>query len=359
MTTPICPTSGFTARAARFANEGEIFVGMAVGEAWDNDAAPPEPSLSDRGLGRIKTTGYSCGTVTIVGAGADTNTITVTIGGTAVVTTLDAITSVSVTTMAAAVAAAINGNPTAAAKVTATSALGVVTLVSITGTTHALTVADTIAGTVTATTSSVTAADTSVRFNKECFQAGVESYKVVALTATTYQVRKVSDNSVVTGVDLATSWSSRAAGRDDIIKGLTFYVTGTAMVAGDYRTFKIDGPIAFKKASVVELVVADDDGTIEYYDGNYRILTEAEAFELGARHVYVEAEFRYDEHPLVDYRQVGVLTGLVRASGVSGALNELLPSEVDEAGYVNEIHNQLPYTRQLEDRQFHAFILEF
>lgn len=358
MPTPICPTSGFTARAVRFAAEPEVFVGLAVGDAWDSEGSPPQPVIGDRGPGRISTTGYSCGTVTITGSGASTNTITVTIGGTAVVTTLDGSSAVSVTTMAAAVADAINANGTAAAKVSASAALGVVTLVSITGTAHALSVSDTIAGTVTAATASVTAADTSVRFNRECFIAGIESYKVVALSATTYQVRKVSDNSIITVLGNGV-FTASATGNSDIVQGLTFYVTGTSMTATHYRTFKVDGPVTFKKASKVMLVKPDDEGEIEYYDGNYTELTEDEAYETGARHVYVEANFRYDEHPLVDYRQVTVLTGLVRADGVSGALNELVPAEVAETGYVEQIANQIAVTRNLQDRQVIGLILEF
>lgn len=99
-------------------------------------------------------TSPNTGTVTLTGTWSAADTITVTVGGTAVVTTLDSTSAASLTAAAAAVAAAINANLTAAAKTRATSALGVVTLTAVTtGTVSAytLTAADTGAsGTATA-----------------------------------------------------------------------------------------------------------------------------------------------------------------------------------------------------------------
>lgn len=113
--------------------------------------------------------GKDTGTVTMAGTFADTETVTVVIGGVSVVTTLNGTTAASVTTVAAAVAAAITANESAAALVTATSLLGVVTLTSKTAVAHTLTTTDASAsGTSTAsaaalaytpTTTSVTTAN--------------------------------------------------------------------------------------------------------------------------------------------------------------------------------------------------------
>lgn len=111
-------------------------------------------------------------TVTMAGAFANADSVTVTIGGTAVAVVLDANTAASVSTVAAAVAAAITANAAAAAKVTATAAAGVVTLTSKNTTLHTLTAAEVTAGSGTATASDaalvadIATADNTARFRR-------------------------------------------------------------------------------------------------------------------------------------------------------------------------------------------------
>ena len=57
--TPICPEVGFTKRALRFFNEDEIFVGIGVGDPWDDEDSPPTLAIGARGLGYIENTSRS------------------------------------------------------------------------------------------------------------------------------------------------------------------------------------------------------------------------------------------------------------------------------------------------------------
>lgn len=90
--------------------------------------------------------------VTITGSWAAGNTVTVTVDGTAVVTTLDAGTAATTSTVATAVAAAINANGTVSAKVTAVAQANVVVITPDNATAnYAVSSADTGAGAATTT----------------------------------------------------------------------------------------------------------------------------------------------------------------------------------------------------------------
>lgn len=58
MGSAITPTSGHAARALRFYNEGELFLGFGVSGAWDDEAAPPAPSYRSAGIGHISAQVY-------------------------------------------------------------------------------------------------------------------------------------------------------------------------------------------------------------------------------------------------------------------------------------------------------------
>lgn len=121
-------------------------------------------------LAKVVTSANS-GTITLAGTPASTETITVVIDGTSVVTTLTVGTAASLTTAAAAVAAAINANATVAAKVVATSAAAVVTITAITSGTvsaYTLTTSETMAsGTSTASGATLAGAAVSTVDNTE------------------------------------------------------------------------------------------------------------------------------------------------------------------------------------------------
>ncbi len=92
--------------------------------------------------------------------------------------------------------------------------------------------------------------------------------------------------------------------------------------------------IGYKQIEFRALVVQDNvNGTLEYRGTKWRIVPESDAIKEGARWVFISTELTYNELPTtVPYRQVGVFTGLRRASGVSTAKYALLPNEVADNG---------------------------
>ena len=123
---------------------------------------------------------------------------------------------------------------------------------------------------------------------------------------------------------------------------------------------KIEEPLGFKKVEKKYLIIPDEnDGSIIYRDSKWSIVPVSEAYEKVARWVYIECTLNYDEIPLGVYRQVGVLSGLKRASGVSETKNALSSTEIVSQGNLLVVDNRIPTTRQKYQRETLSFILEF
>lgn len=201
---------------------------------------------------------------------------------------------------------------------------------------------------------SLNSGNTTVDFSTAPFLNGVLTYRVVALTASTYEVRRMDNNTVVGSA----SYAAQSAARTNIVQGLAIKVTSTSMSAGDYFSFKVDGPIGYKAVSSKYMVIPDDSGTIDYRGQRWLIVSPSEAYTRGARFVYVQARMQYDELPITDFRQIGVFSGLTRATGVSNVDLSLLPSQVESTGALELIDNRTVITRNINQQENFSFIIE-
>jgi hypothetical protein len=182
------------------------------------------------------------------------------------------------------------------------------------------------------------------------------SYRVAALSATTYEVRRVDNNALMGTTPLTTS----ATPLTTVIPGLALTVTGSALVAGDTYVFHADGVLGFKVCDQKSLVVPDAAGTIVYNGQNWRVVAPANALAEGAYQVYVHAALNYAELPVgITYRQVGVLTGVTRAAGTGPSVLALTPDLVSSNGFVELVDNKPPQTRSNSQRENYAYILVF
>jgi hypothetical protein len=122
----------------------------------------------------------------------------------------------------------------------------------------------------------------------------------------------------------------------------------------------LDEVIGYKKVEYKYLVVEDIvDGTISYRDSKWRIVPPDQAVAQGARWVYVEAHLRYDELPLVSYRQVGIFNRLVKLSNIDAGKVALLPSEVEDVGVLEVYDNRKVVNRQSDQKEQLSFVIEF
>jgi len=96
-------------------------------------------------------------------------------------------------------------------------------------------------------------------------------------------------------------------------------------------------------------------------DQDYEIGDKVEfgAISEGSRWVYVGTTIVYDELPLIEFRQVGLVSGLIRVTGIPPAQNVLLPNEVEDYGILEVIQNRRKVTRSIDQRERLSLILEF
>lgn len=74
--------------------------------------------------------------------------------------------------------------------------------------------------------------------------------------------------------------------------------------------------IGYKKVEATYLVIPDEtNGTISYRDTKWSVVSQSEAMAKNAKYVYLETSIRYDELPLIAYRQIGLFSGLVPYKG--------------------------------------------
>lgn len=125
------------------------------------------------------------------------------------------------------------------------------------------------------------------------------------------------------------------------------------------ETTQLDEAIGYKKVETVYLVVPDEAGTISYRDSSWRVVPANEAIAEGARWVYIDCHLRYDELPLVDYRQIGVFSRLTLADGVPEGKFNLLPSEVGDNGILEIVDNRKRTPRQIDMKEKLSIVIEF
>ncbi len=129
--------------------------------------------------------------------------------------------------------------------------------------------------------------------------------------------------------------------------------------APEISTTGITSPIGYKKVETIYLVVPDEEGTIAYRDKRWRVVPADKAIEEGARWVYIDCYLRYDELPLSDYRQIGVISRLKPAEGVPPGKYNLLPEEVADAGILEVIDNRKKVPRQIDQKEMLSLVIEF
>ncbi|KLU66766.1 hypothetical protein DEAC_c14340 [Desulfosporosinus acididurans] len=127
----------------------------------------------------------------------------------------------------------------------------------------------------------------------------------------------------------------------------------------DPSTTALDGLIALKKAETLTLVVPDPNGTIEHLGQKWMPVTVADARTKQARWVYAAAWLRYDEVPVVTYRQTGAFLGVTRNANVDAGKLVLLPTEVSDLGFLAAVNNRSPIPRAEDQKELVEFIIEF
>lgn len=127
----------------------------------------------------------------------------------------------------------------------------------------------------------------------------------------------------------------------------------------------------FKRPNAMKFVVPDPvlgtlivDGvrwrevvpdTITYSDDTI----EAAALRVNARWIYMDVILEEDEFVNVTYRQIGIYSRGILASGVSDALDSYNLTDFDDVGILEVYQNRKPIHRQSDQREQISFVIEF
>jgi len=118
--------------------------------------------------------------------------------------------------------------------------------------------------------------------------------------------------------------------------------------AENMETTALDTPIGYKKFEQAQLIVPLNNvsGTtplgneIIYKGQQWQIVPDSEAFEKGARWVYLTVTIQLDDLPYSMFRQIGVIKGL-QPNPSFIQYDSLAPNQVDDAGVLLAYDNRL------------------
>lgn len=117
--------------------------------------------------------------------------------------------------------------------------------------------------------------------------------------------------------------------------------------------------IGYKKIFSKRLVKQDPEGDIRYKGQNWSVVSRENAFKEGAKWVMLEVFLEYDELPVnVQYRQVGIFTGLVPQVGYEKT-EALLPAQVKNKGIMEVIDNRKVEYRDIDKKEGIVVIIQF
>ena len=118
--------------------------------------------------------------------------------------------------------------------------------------------------------------------------------------------------------------------------------------------------VGYKLIESLFMVIPDDNGELVYRDTKWKIVPADQAYEKGARWVYVSTHVSYTELTTnISYRQIGLYTNLEKAEGVPTGKSILLPSEVGNPGILEVLDNRPPIYREADQREQLVLIIEF
>jgi len=112
-----------------------------------------------------------------------------------------------------------------------------------------------------------------------------------------------------------------------------------------------------QRAQVVSLCYPDPNGTIEFRGQRYSLVSDDRAYDYDSRYLYCSTLLKFDEFPLVTFRQFGVCVGVVPTSG-NEYKSVLLSDEVAEWGKLIGYVNHSPIGRSAVSKNLLEVVIE-
>lgn len=137
----------------------------------------------------------------------------------------------------------------------------------------------------------------------------------------------------------------------------TAWANESAPPSPDALATALEEPICYVPLTKATLVVQDNAGTLSFAGQTWREVANVDAYDEGAKRVYVEGRLEYDDAPLTTFRQVGLFTGLVKAGGAGAGV--LLPAAVTSPGVLEVLDNRTPTYRTADKVDIIGFMVQF
>lgn len=112
-----------------------------------------------------------------------------------------------------------------------------------------------------------------------------------------------------------------------------------------------------KKADTVSLCYPSDVGEIEFRGQRYSFVDDSVAYDYDSRYLYCSALLRFDEFPIVTFRQYGITVGVIPTPGNEGK-DVLLPDEVQNYGKLIGYVNIPPVIRTASSKNLLEIVIE-
>ncbi len=114
----------------------------------------------------------------------------------------------------------------------------------------------------------------------------------------------------------------------------------------------------YQKAQTVSLCYPDPAGAIEFKGARYSLVTDENAYSYESRFLYASTLLKFDEFPVLTFRQYRLLVGVIPTAGNEGK-SILLPGEVADRGKVIGYVNHPPIIRTAGSKNLLEIIIEF
>jgi len=112
-----------------------------------------------------------------------------------------------------------------------------------------------------------------------------------------------------------------------------------------------------QKAQTVSLCYPDPNGVVEFRGQRYSLVSDDRAYEYDSRYLYCSTVLKFDEFPVVTFRQFGLCVGVIPSVG-NEYKTVLLPDEVADWGRLIGYVNHPPIIRSPNSKNLLEIVIE-
>jgi len=112
-----------------------------------------------------------------------------------------------------------------------------------------------------------------------------------------------------------------------------------------------------QRAQTVSLCYPDPNGAIEFRGQRYSLVSDERAYDYDSRYLYCSTLLKFDEFPLVTFRQFGLYVGVVPISGDEDR-SVLLPGQIADYGKLIGYVNHPPVIRTASSKNLLEIVIE-